>query len=182
MRGRLSPQLTNWSLRNGCQSKENHIFKKHHSSRSPGTEAKQRPSKLLNQVKKYEKKQSRLTCSEKIKKCDLELDRGLLKQSLPPFSLSPPKVLWTPLTFLISCPFPERGEDRAGCREDCGIIHAFLSTFHPKMSLWKVFLFLKKVFPKTFLKPSLQGAGEAEKWTMTLFCWENCKKTIWKWK
>ena len=39
----------------------------------------------------------------------------------------------------------------------------------------------KKVFPKTFLKPSLQGAGEAKKWTMTLFCWENCK-TIWKWK
>lgn len=30
------------------------------------------------------------------------------RKASPPLSLSPPKGLWTPLTLLISCPFPER--------------------------------------------------------------------------
>lgn len=97
-----------------------------------------------------------------------------------PFSLSPTKVLWTPLTFLISCPFPERGEDCAGRGEDCGIIHAFLSTFHPKTSPWKLFLF-KKFSQRSFRTTSSRCRGGWEVNTNIILL-ENCKQNIWTWK
>lgn len=99
-------------------------------------------------------------------RCDLELvGQGFSQErSLFPFP-AVLEVLWIPSTLLIWYMFPGRGLGLCGSRDCCRIMQAS----HPKAFLWEV-LFQK--IQRSILSHVFQVQGGAEKWRITLFCWE----------